>query len=472
VPDTGPTIRAVALIRMSTARQASSPERQRTVFAEYCARWDLQPAGEYEDLATSATHTTIQQRPGIMAMWADAGRDLFDLVWCEEISRAAREMTDVLLLERYLRGRGIAFVSGDENPRAVVDPSFRKLLLAVEGFRAESETAKLGERVRRAQQVRLSQSQYVGQRLPPGIRWDRDAQAYAVDETDAVLARRAFALFVELRGNMHLTARRLSEEGFRGERGGDIWQNSVNIILRHPMYRGRIENGADVYDVAVPEVVPAHLVARVDDLLDARSHRPQRSTTAHAVFAGLLRCPACGSWLTTNYRNERQRSYRCNRAWNYRDAGCTERRTRAEGVLERALLPRIQEELASMASRMRATTTGKLTTEGQKAVALKKLDQADTRAKRLYVDGVLTREGLDQEIARLKTARNTLISQSRPDPPLVTSTQLRTAARSLSAHWGEWAPESKRELLQSLLEYIVVDFGDPARSEIVWRHVP
>jgi DNA invertase Pin-like site-specific DNA recombinase len=61
-------LRAVALIRMSTDRQQDSPERQRALFAEYCARWSLTPAGEYADLGISATHTKLEQRPGIMAM--------------------------------------------------------------------------------------------------------------------------------------------------------------------------------------------------------------------------------------------------------------------------------------------------------------------------------------------------------------------------------------------------------------------
>lgn len=53
LPEETPPLRAVALIRMSTARQENSPERQREGFARYCARWDLVPVDEYEDLATS-----------------------------------------------------------------------------------------------------------------------------------------------------------------------------------------------------------------------------------------------------------------------------------------------------------------------------------------------------------------------------------------------------------------------------------
>lgn len=468
-----PTLRAVALIRMSTARQLSSPERQRQLFADYCTRYELRPAGEYEDLATSATHTTIEQRPGIMAMWADATRDQFDIVWVEEISRAAREMTDILLLERYLRGRGIAFVSGDENPRTQMDPSFRKLFLAVEGFRAESETARLGERVFRDQDVRLRAGMYVGQRLPPGIRWEWADPAdharggrYALDEARAPLAVRTFQLFVETRGNLNAAARTLRQEGYIGGRGGLIGYTGAQIIVKHPMYRGRIAHAGRTYEADVPEVVPRELVDAADALLTSRQGRPQRSTHAKALFSGMLRCPGCGGWLRVNHRPHRRPNYACARAY---EGLCASRGVRSEGVIEAALLPRMAAELREIADGLRAQQRRASPSRATTAGIVKRLEQSEGRAMRLYVDGLITREKLDEEIGRIQAVRESLQAGAGPAPPRVTTRELRRVAKHLEQHWCTWSVASKRELLEAMVKHVVVDFEDLERSEIVWR---
>jgi hypothetical protein len=69
---------------MSTAKQTNSPERQREVYLAYCDRWNLCSVGEYEDLAVSATHTRLEDRPGLMRMWGDAGT--------EQLREAARDI--------------------------------------------------------------------------------------------------------------------------------------------------------------------------------------------------------------------------------------------------------------------------------------------------------------------------------------------------------------------------------------------
>jgi hypothetical protein len=101
---------------------------------------------------------------------------------------------------------------------------------------------------------------------------------------------------------------------------------------------------------------------------------------------------------------------------------------------------------------------------------LNRIEQARARAQTLFIDGVITRERLDQELARFD--REVAALPDSPAPPSrQNSRHLQAVARSLEEHWATWSNESKRELLQEMIHYIVLNRSDLAASEIAWRSV-
>lgn len=464
MPD--PPLRAVALIRMSSARQEGSPGRQKALFVDWCARHNVTPVGEYEDLGVSATKVPIENRAGIMSMLADASHDRFDIVWVEEESRAFRDPEESIRSRRYLRAQGVQFCDRNTDPHSEAFTRERELLSNVRADLAWYEAGLISDRIRRTLKHRVATGQSPGSWCASGLAWDRQNKAFVVDEETAPLVRRAFALYAET-GKLLTVAEQLNREGFRGKRGGLLTATAVRVIVGNPIYRGEKRWGGERYPAAVPEVVPPETLARVDELLARAEGRPQRATHATALFAGLLKCPTCGGWLTAHHNGQRAATYHCTRAY-YPDGGatCTNRKWLLEKRLEKVLVPVLAGGLRRLVSSLQPVSTGP---EGDIPRRRASLEQSRARARRLFVDGAITREELDQEFARLDRAAVDLTTEKARRQAKITALELKDAARGLEQEWSTWKRKHQRKLLLSLVEYIVPDYGTLGESRVVWR---
>lgn len=68
-----------------------------------------------------------------------------------------------------------------------------------------------------------------------------------------------------------------------------------------------------------------------------------------------------------------------------------------------------------------------------------------------------------------RTDRLAALPDLHPQPLRQSSSPLQAIARSLEEQWPVWSNESKRELLQEMVEYIVLNRADLTASEIVWK---
>jgi DNA invertase Pin-like site-specific DNA recombinase len=456
-------LRAVALIRMSSAKQVFSPGRQRSLFADYCERWSLTPVSEYEDLATSATHVRLEDRPGIMAMLADAQKGLFEIVWCEEQSRASRDPLEIIPIQRHLTDLGVSIVDNSEDPYQKFDEAQREFTVGMRAVIARFEVRQLSARISRALRDRVAKGKRVGGPIPVGFGWDARAERFTLDEATADLPRRAFSLFLDCCGNLNETTRRLAAEGFAGPRGGLLSYNTVEKILRCPWYRGIRPWAGEAFTPDLPGVVSPQTIHDVDLLLASRDSRPQRAVHARALFAGMLRCPSCGAWLTARYKRSGYASYRCSRHWRAVTV-CENRRTIAQNRIETFILPRLAEEAARLLEMPMAEKAAKTQPRKKEAV---RLELSRQRARSLYVDGLISRDELEAELRRVEKAGET--NRPRSPRPGVSQEQKRTVIAALGDHWSRWSLESKRELLLALVESITPNPEDMEASVIEWR---
>jgi len=100
---------------------------------------------------------------------------------------------------------------------------------------------------------------------------------------------------------------------------------------------------------------------------------------------------------------------------------------------------------------------------------LARLEQSRARAESLFVDGVITRQRLDEEMARLEAAREEAL-RTPPPGKQPTTAELRAVAEALETHWPNWSRESQRDLLLAIADHIVLDRDEPGKSVVVWRH--
>ncbi|MHB8997673.1 MAG: recombinase family protein [Armatimonadota bacterium] len=462
--DPSQPLRAVALIRMSTEGQQNSPDRQRAAFANWCEHYALTRIGEYEDLGVSATKTKMTERPGIMKMWADAAENKFDVVWAEETSRASRNMVETLQLMEYLQTMHIPFVDGREDPRTVYDPIMRQIVTAVKAGMAQGETQRLSARVRDTLNQRALRGEYCGGRIPIGYQWTKE-EGFAVDHDRVATAVRVFQIFQQCKAYRG-TARRLNAEGLVGKLGKPFSQSAVCKILTNPVYRGRILWGGETYPIEAPAIIDPALMVDIEATLLNISRRPQRATKADSVFAGLVHCPECDNWMSSNQESRNKaRALRCNKA--YREPRhCTNTHVTSERVLERVLLPRIVDELRGRADAVElGTQPKKVALEIETKLA--RLVEKRNREKLMFSNQLRTWDELQTVLAEIDEIEADLRSQ-QVEAPTVTPAALRKMARKVETTWSQQDATGKRTLLQTMVSHIVINYDDYGASRIVW----
>lgn len=467
MPATNKPLRAVALIRMSTDKQINSPERQRDAFAAYCERWGLEDCGHYEDLGVSATHTRAADRAGLQALLADARRRRFDVVFVEELSRAARRSEDFFPLQAELRRLGVALVTKHDDPTREVGAA-QRFSQGVMALAAELEAGLLSERVRSALALRVKQGLYRGGNISLGYRWCKEMQSWAVDEAGAEVARRVFRTYLDC-SNLEEAARALNAAGLVTGKGNHWSGSSVRALVRSPMYRGYLRFAGEDYPCpGLPEVIPPALLAEADRAIANCARRPQRADqSADALFTGLLRCPSCGAWLSLHVTQDEGRRYLAYYCWRGRQEphACENRRYVGQGPLERALVPVIHSYLETMAAAMPSASRRK---QGPPAArTLERLETERQRVLRLHVTGRISEAELDVMLGQVQ-ARREAAAQAVPERQPLTRQQVQELARQVGRSWWVETIPRRRKALQRMVEYITPDPDHLGQSTIVW----
>lgn len=476
------TLRCAALIRMSSDSQENSPERQRQAFAAYCVRWDLTPADEYEDLGVSATSTALEHRAGLQHLLADARAHKFDLVWCEEISRIARKGWEFGFVRDVLAAHAIRIVRNSDDPsRGNAEDD--ELIQDIEAAVARRETRNMARRVRETLRMKAAQGLYRGGRLALGLKWvwerrptktDRvGAGHWERDEEAAALATMVFEMFLETR-NMEAIAAYMNDNGHRNSIGR-LWSGpGVRVLLLGPTYRGLIRCGEELYPCpSLPEIVPPDLVARVDAIFANRKERTARCDTSEwAVFTGLLRCPGCGKWLQTRLIRKANKKpqvvYYCP-SGKHQPITCSNRKYMGQASFERSIVPMIRDRLQGLVEEMPTSRNQRGGSKTSIVRQLARLEQERQRVLQQHQRGWLEDGEAEVRLQKIGHRRAELQSERHTSEPRVTEANLRVALDGLGSQWWEWTVPRRRDVLLSLLEYIIPDRDDFRQSVVSFR---
>ncbi|MHB8995782.1 MAG: recombinase family protein [Armatimonadota bacterium] len=461
-------LRAVAVIRMSTDRQMNSPDRQRSLFQTYCQTWQLEEGEEYTDEGISAYKTRYFERPRLAQMLTDAEAHKFDVLWVEAIDRLSRDEADFFIMRKLLAAAGVAIVELGNNP-------YEEQSILLQGFKAimaADYSRALSTRLRNTRQRNVEKGQWPAGKPPPGYKFDHQTKGLLVDEATAGLVRRTFELYAKPGVSLTQVARQLHDEGFRGQRGGPIWWESVSNMLEQPAHRGKMLHNGQLYPLKVEQLLDPMLVAAVDARLASRVIRPQRSDHAKAAFAGLLKCGLCGSVLWASYNRGSNkipyRRYVCSATEQPHMVECPLRVT--ELRLNQFVVPQIIEKLAAYMAQAPMTLP--------KAPKRKRVPVLDFGERRRRIENMYTRlliaeermmemlEELrhDEEAARAR-------EQEAAKGPAATREQLQEALETLRDRWTDVGSGAQREVLQLVIDHIVVppDWHDLPQADIIWR---
>jgi DNA invertase Pin-like site-specific DNA recombinase len=372
------TIRAALYARYSTdqQRQTSLADQLRAA-RERAAREGWQIVAEHADEAVSGS-VPVALRPGGKALLADALAGRFDVLVLEGLDRLSREVGESEAIVKRMEHRGIRIVGTADGYDSQAQG--RKVMRIARGLISELYLDDLRAKTHRGLAGQFGRGYHVG-----GICFGYRSQATAdgrgrelvIDEAQASVVRRIFGDFAaghSARGIAHA----LNAESVASPRGG-TWAVSALVgdsrrgagILNNELYAGRLiwnrrqwlkdpETGARRYvdrpraewqvrEVPELRIVPAELWQAVRERQrtgPARGTRTGRGASPRTLFAGLLRCAACGGPIVSIDA----RRYGCSRHADRGAAVCASGEAWPRSAVDQVLLTVVREELLSPAA--------------------------------------------------------------------------------------------------------------------------
>lgn len=491
--------RVAAYLRVSTGRQAeaelSIPDQRRQAEAFCAARgWTL--CAVFEDAGASGTD---EDRPEFQRMIEAAtgpGHPL-DVVLVHSTSRFAR---DLYVSEHYIRRLRRArvefvFITQDIAGGDGTAEVFRQMLAVFDQYQSR-ENAK---HTHRAMRENARQGFWNGSRPPfgyctveAGRRGHRVKKVLAIDEAEATLARRIFALHLGAEGvplGTKAIAAKLNSEGER-LRGRRFSISNVHRILTAETYAGQhwfdrvnAKSGErkprdQWVAVEVPPIVARADFERVQESLAARA--PNRShprvISSPVLLTGIAQCATCGGGMTLRTgKSGRYRYYTCASAAHRGKAVCPGRSVPMDDLdqlvigafAERILRPeRLEALLSAYIARSAEADPGRRERLARLKKEATEAAGAKTRLMKLVASGALEAddpdliEQLKEADARRRRAEEEIglleAQAGAAGPKVITPAKIAKLATAIRSALETDAPEFRRAYLRLFVGRVTV----------------
>ncbi len=298
------------------------------------------------------------------------------------------------------------------------------------------------ERARESMRKRALRGQVLG-RAPFG--YAVEERALVVDDTEAAVVRRVFAMYLEEHEGVRRIARALNEDGIRSRLGKPWSAGSVRAVLRNPAYTGTYRRLGVVVTGAHPALLRRGEFEEVQARMARRRTAPAEQERHAYLLAGLARCGYCGGRLLGARRSvpngEPRTYYRCASATNQ---GRCEYHSQRTEVLETAVHDALASERFTVAKKPAVAQP----TEARRIA----LDRAVARTLERWVAGELTYRDVIRSATEpaLEAVR---LRSGKPETPRLTPA---AASARLAAEWDDLDFAGKRALLLDAVSEVVV----------------
>ncbi len=440
------SVKRVAIYaRVSTTEQAVegySIDEQQRLLTEWCEKNGYIVYEVYADRGISGK--SIKKRPALVKLLEDAQNKKFDVVLVWKTNRLARNILDLLKIEKMFDQNYISFRSYTENHETETAPG--KLQFHMLAAIAEFERNTISENVKMGMLARAREGKWNGGRV---LGYDledvsnegdkRKHTRLVINEKEAKTVKRIFELYLAGNGYKAI-ANRVNQEGHRGKRGKAFSISTIKTILENPVYVGMIRydvrrnwtdkrrgdiNPNPVLQQGQHEPIISQLDwEKAQHILKERSNKPNRVHGGTFPFTGVMKCPQCGAGMvvmrTVNKLKDGTRKtleyYACGAWKNKGTAVCRSNSVRADKA-ESYIFEKLQEfatnkqlikEVAERVNGKRLNQDEQLQQEHQ--ALLKELEHAKRKkdkAMELYEEDIIKKVDLQQRLATV----NELIEQ-------------------------------------------------------------
>ena len=227
--------KAVLYARFSSDNQREeSIDAQLRAMHEYCKRNKIVVAGEYCDLAKSAT---TDDRPQFLNMVTDSKNKGFDLAIVHKLDRFSRNRYDSAYYKRELKRNGVTLISVLEN----LDDSPESIILesVLEGM-SEYYSRNLSREVMKGMRETALQCKCLGGSPPYGYKVNKETRKYEIDEGEAEAVQFIFKSIIEGYSYQE-TVDRLNRKGYRNAKkvNKSIFNQSCHLQRPHRNFSKR-----------------------------------------------------------------------------------------------------------------------------------------------------------------------------------------------------------------------------------------
>ena len=412
--------------------------------------------------------------------------------------RFSRDPVDLLVLIREFNARGVEV-------HFVRDPSdaspYGELVKFILGFSSNQEHAKIRERTLNGR-IAVARGGRVPTGSPYGVfgyDYNLATKQRVVNEKEAEVVRRIFRLFIE-GWSQYRIAKKLNQEGVPTKTGtlwagGGIKDVLLNTSLISLDYYGKTKEvvGEDGKRKRVPApreewieirgytpaIIPEPIFQKAQERLDVTQERYHGKNARRHLLTGFAVCGLCGSGISGNGGDVKNRYYRCNQR-QQKYAGVSDpERCRATGIgvswLEDQVWSRVVAMVQDPSPIIADFGLNLRTGGGEIGKEIERLrrevgqaEQEEVRVFRQYSRGKVREEVLDAEmgevLARLKDLRGRLSvleeQSKRQENVVAAGERIRDYCQRVSAGLDELDADGKRALLSRLGVKVLAVKGD------------
>jgi len=297
---TGATARCAIYTRKSTDEGLDQSFNSLDAQREACAAYILSQQHEgwqelpdrYDDGGFSGGS---MDRPALAALLGDIRAGRIDTVVVYKVDRLTRSLADFAKIVELFEGQSVSFVSVTQQFNTTT--SMGRLTLNVLLSFAQFEREVTAERIRDKIAASRKKGMWMGGGVPVG--YCAEDRQLVVDEDQANLVRRIFALYLEL-GTVRAVQQVLDAEGIRTPRrtskagrhhgGRPFSRGNLYLILGNPIYIGRVRHRGEVFEGRHKAIIDRETWSRVQKQLAEQARRPRDigSGASQHLLAGRL----------------------------------------------------------------------------------------------------------------------------------------------------------------------------------------
>lgn len=295
-------MRTAIYVRVSTQEQAEegySIKAQLERLQAYATSQNWKVVKTYIDDGQSAKN---MNRTELTNMFKDMKKNLFDCILVYRLDRLTRSVLDLYTMLNTFEEYNIKFKSATE----VYDTTnaMGRLFITLVAALAQWERENLGERIRMGMMQKAKEGKWTVSTPPIGYDKGED-DTLIINENEAIIVKEIYKLYLSNRYGTGKVAKVLNQKNMKTKSGAFWNMNTVNYVLKNPIYKGTLRYNYRVnkeqyfeLDGVVPPIITEDEYNEAQKLIENRSkHHPRKATSPH-IFTTVLKCGRCGGIMS------------------------------------------------------------------------------------------------------------------------------------------------------------------------------